>query len=74
MYIIFFTRLSVKKQLALTSSPGGPSSSKPLSVDDYQIVNRFDSHGGGWGYSGHAVEAIRFMCETEVIIGKGELI
>lgn len=26
-------------------------------------------HGGGWGYSGHSIEAIRFMCDTDVLIG-----
>lgn len=65
--------MTVKKQMGLTSSPGGTqgvASSKPLTVEDYQIVNRFESHGGGWGYSGHAVEAIRFMCDTEIMIGE----
>ena len=32
-------------------------------------VNRFDSHGGGWGYSGHSIEAIRFMVDTDVLLG-----
>lgn len=26
-------------------------------------------HGGGWGYSGHSVEAVRFMCDTDVLLG-----
>ena len=30
---------------------------------------RFDSHGGGWGYSGHSVEAIRFMADTDILLG-----
>lgn len=29
----------------------------------------FAGHGGGWGYSGHSVEAIRFMCDTDVLLG-----
>lgn len=29
----------------------------------------FSDHGGGWGYSGHSVEAIRFMCDTDVLLG-----
>ena len=29
----------------------------------------FLGHGGGWGYSGHSVEAIRFMCDTDVLLG-----
>ena len=26
-------------------------------------------HGGGWGYSGHSVEAIRFMADTDILLG-----
>ncbi|KAJ8737325.1 hypothetical protein PYW07_000596 [Mythimna separata] len=37
--------------------------------EDYLTVNRFDSNGGGWGYSGHSVEAIRFMCDTDILLG-----
>jgi hypothetical protein len=33
------------------------------------FFGRFDSHGGGWGYSGHSVEAIRFMSDTDVLLG-----
>ena len=31
--------------------------------------HRFDNHGGGWGYSGHSIEAIRFMADTDVLLG-----
>ena len=27
------------------------------------------AHGGGWGYSGHSIEAIRFVPDTDVMIG-----
>ncbi|PRD32149.1 UNVERIFIED_CONTAM: Mycbp2, partial [Trichonephila clavipes] len=27
------------------------------------------SHGGGWGYSGHSIEAIRFMADTDILLG-----
>nr|XP_049693135.1 E3 ubiquitin-protein ligase MYCBP2 isoform X3 [Helicoverpa armigera] len=37
--------------------------------EEFLTVNRFDSNGGGWGYSGHSVEAIRFMCDTDIILG-----
>ncbi|XP_052752649.1 E3 ubiquitin-protein ligase MYCBP2 isoform X3 [Galleria mellonella] len=37
--------------------------------EDFLTVNRFESHGGGWGYSGHSVEAIRFMCDTDILLG-----
>ncbi|KAK4298747.1 hypothetical protein Pmani_028926 [Petrolisthes manimaculis] len=37
--------------------------------EDFTPVNRFESHGGGWGYSGHSIEAVRFMCDTDVLVG-----
>lgn len=43
---------------------------KQYSREDFQTVNRFDSHGGGWGYSGHSIEAIRFMADTDILLGK----
>ena len=42
---------------------------KTYTKEDFSVVNRFDSHGGGWGYSGHSIEAIRFMCDTDVLLG-----
>ena len=48
-----------------TGSIGGRTYTK----EDYSIVNRFDSHGGGWGYSGHSIEAIRIMSDTDVLLG-----
>lgn len=29
----------------------------------------FSDHGGGWGYSGHSIEAIRFLCDTDILLG-----
>ena len=26
-------------------------------------------HGGGWGYSGHSIEAIRFMGDSDILLG-----
>ena len=26
-------------------------------------------HGGGWGYSGHSIEAVRFMPDTDILLG-----
>jgi len=26
-------------------------------------------YGGGWGYSGHSIEAIRFSCDADVLLG-----
>ncbi|XP_050301011.1 E3 ubiquitin-protein ligase MYCBP2 isoform X2 [Anthonomus grandis grandis] len=42
---------------------------KQYSKEDFQAVNRFESHGGGWGYSGHSIEAIRFMADTDILLG-----
>ncbi|KAK6172343.1 hypothetical protein SNE40_016020 [Patella caerulea] len=45
------------------------TTTKVYSKEDFSVLNRFESHGGGWGYSGHSIEAIRFMCDTDVLIG-----
>ena len=29
----------------------------------------FLGHGGGWGYSGHSIEAVRFMPDTDILLG-----
>lgn len=44
-------------------------SGKQYSREDFQSVNRFESHGGGWGYSGHSIEAVRFMADTDILLG-----
>lgn len=59
------TRQGVPGSNTGTGNIGGRSYSK----EDYCIVNRFDSHGGGWGYSGHSIEAIRIMSDTDVLLG-----
>lgn len=46
-----------------------PGPAKAFSVQDFSPVNRFESHGGGWGYSAHSIEAIRFMADADVILG-----
>lgn len=42
-------------------------------------ICRFENFGGGWGYFGHSVEAVRFMCDTDILMdgigmygGRGE--
>ncbi|KAJ8933506.1 hypothetical protein NQ318_002559, partial [Aromia moschata] len=37
------------------------ASGKQYSKEDFQVVNRFESHGGGWGYSGHSIEALKLL-------------
>jgi len=29
----------------------------------------FTGFGGGWGYSGHSIEAVRFSCDSDVLLG-----
>ncbi|XP_014287849.1 E3 ubiquitin-protein ligase MYCBP2 isoform X3 [Halyomorpha halys] len=43
--------------------------SKVYTKEDFSTVSRFESHGGGWGYSGHSIEAVRFMPDTDILIG-----
>lgn len=45
----------------------------------YQLVSRFENFGGGWGYSGHSVEAIKFSADADIVVygfamfgGRGE--
>lgn len=45
------------------------SQDKAYSREDFVTVSRFENHGGGWGYSGHSVEAIRFMADTDILLG-----
>ncbi|RWS17339.1 E3 ubiquitin-protein ligase MYCBP2-like isoform X4 [Dinothrombium tinctorium] len=64
--------LTTAHQLGLTVKDDEQSKnqiSKTFNKDDFSIVNRFESHGGGWGYSGHSVEAIRFMADSDIIVG-----
>lgn len=49
-------------------TPKEDNQNKDTKDNQYQIVNRFDNFGGGWGYSGHSVEAIRFSADTDVMI------
>lgn len=41
---------------------------KPTYVSTFIFVYNL-GHGGGWGYSGHSVEAVRFMSDTDVLLG-----
>lgn len=44
------------------SSVAGPAAlmaRRTFTNNDYLVVNRFENHGGGWGYSGQSIEAIR---------------
>lgn len=52
-----------------TSKPAGSLMKDSINLSDFQTVNRFENFGGGWGYSSHSVEAIRFMADTDVVLG-----
>lgn len=38
----------------------------PLLID---LLWRVVGHGGGWGYSAHSVEAIRFCADADIVLG-----
>ena len=63
------------QQLQLPLKDGGLNDKQKVltkrtyTKEDFSIVNRFESHGGGWGYSGHSVEAIRFMPDVDILLG-----
>lgn len=67
--ILTFTQDSQQMLLNKVSEERQLVSGKAYSREDFQAVNRFENHGGGWGYSGHSVEAIRFMADTDILIG-----
>lgn len=52
-----------------TSKPAGSLMKDSMNLSDFQTVTRFENFGGGWGYSSHSVEAIRFMADTDVVLG-----
>jgi E3 ubiquitin-protein ligase MYCBP2 len=63
------TLTSLLEEESTANGKVGASGGKIYTKEDFSAVSRFDSHGGGWGYSGHSIEAIRFSCDTDVLIG-----
>ena len=63
------TKLSDVNLLAAEEESARAQAQKSFAKDDYSVINRFDSHGGGWGYSGHSIEAVRFMADADVLLG-----
>lgn len=43
----------------------------PWSQHHRLVDSAFDvlGHGGGWGYSAHSVEAIRFCADADILLG-----
>jgi RCR-type E3 ubiquitin transferase len=65
---------SIKKKNVKTQMIESTKDSK-----ETKKICRFEAFGGGWGYFGHSVEAIRFMCDTDILMygigmygGRGE--
>ncbi|XP_071950592.1 E3 ubiquitin-protein ligase MYCBP2-like isoform X2 [Antedon mediterranea] len=42
---------------------------KAFTKEDFNVVQRFEAYGGGWGYSGHSIEALRVSVDTNVELG-----
>ena len=40
-----------------------------ISKPRMNLYTMFSGHGGGWGYSGHSIEAVRFMPDTDILLG-----
>lgn len=38
-------------------------------ISPFVINYNYLDHGGGWGYSGRSIEAIRFMPNTDILLG-----
>jgi len=38
-------------------------------VTQWVVLLLSAGYGGGWGYSGHSVEAVRFSVDTDVLLG-----
>lgn len=64
---------------ATTDATDATGASALAASNEYQLVSRFENFGGGWGYSGHSVEAIRFTADTDIVLygfamfgGRGE--
>lgn len=53
-----------------TLKPSGSAMKDSVNMNDFQTVTRFENLGGGWGYSGQSVEAIRFMADTDIVLSK----
>ncbi|KAI1714938.1 PHR domain-containing protein [Ditylenchus destructor] len=61
------------------SSFGANEANGNFCPNDCSTVNRFESYGGGWGYSAHCVEAIQFKTNSDIFFcgvglfgGRGE--
>lgn len=77
--ILTYCQDSIPGCFEAESNHSSATADKEIPNGEYQLVSRFDNFGGGWGYSGHSVEAIRFMADADIILygfamfgGRGE--
>ncbi|XP_041463237.1 E3 ubiquitin-protein ligase MYCBP2-like isoform X3 [Lytechinus variegatus] len=64
--------LVASRELGLTISESETqvqTVAKVYTKEDFSVVNRFEGYGGGWGYSGHSVEAVRFCPDADILLG-----
>ncbi|XP_012285925.1 E3 ubiquitin-protein ligase MYCBP2 [Orussus abietinus] len=58
-------QLTIVEQNECSQSPQG----KVYSREDFSTVSRFELHGAGWGYARNSIEALRFMADTDILLG-----
>lgn len=73
------TCFDVDTKARITKVPSIEPSAPPKDSKETKKICRFEGFGGGWGYFGHSVEAVRFMCDTDILMdgigmygGRGE--
>lgn len=73
--------VDAKARVTKTPTSIEPPSTTTTTKDckETKKICRFEGFGGGWGYFGHSVEAVRFMCDTDILVdgigmygGRGE--
>lgn len=79
MLMIFYTLLDDKLRGSTLDLPSEQDATETTSKENYNHVSRFQSYGGGWGYSLQSVEAVQFCCSRDVALagyglfgGRGE--
>lgn len=64
--------LNINNQISLSSCLQQPKLSKQLLCTLQAYIDPMCDvvgHGGGWGYSAHSVEAIRFCADADILLG-----
>lgn len=73
------TCFEVDAKARITKTPSIEPTTSLKDCKETKKICRFEGFGGGWGYFGHSVEAVRFMCDTDILMdgigmygGRGE--